>query len=444
MRRAGILVLIFLGISAGDALAGTVTIAPGQTCTSAGCHESFGKQKHVHAAMEGGECSACHEQQGDQHVFQFTAEGNELCLQCHDVVGKKKNQHPAVEIGCTSCHDPHQSENRFLLQAEPLSSLCFTCHDESLVKKKWGHGPAEAGECTMCHNPHESDNQSLLVAAVPNLCFTCHAEEEEALKSDSVVHGAVEEGCTECHDPHSEDQRFFLHKAIPQLCFGCHDDIQEKVENAVVKHGIIEKDKRCLNCHLPHSSNNENLLKTKANEICFTCHNVEMQTDTGRLRNMKAWMETKKNVHPPAEDGGCTNCHEVHGSPYYRLLNAEYPSGFYSPFSEKAYALCFSCHDSRIFQYEKTTKLTGFRDGATNLHFLHVNKPVKGRVCTVCHDPHATDSPRLIKEKTLFGTWEMPIRFQKTETGGSCYPGCHKRQAYDREKPVLKKEESSD
>jgi predicted CXXCH cytochrome family protein len=90
-----------------------------------------------------------------------------------------------------------------------------------------------------------------------------------------------------------------------------------------------------------------------------------------------------------------------------------------------------------MVQFEKTTKLTGFRDGATNLHYLHVNKPVKGRVCSDCHDPHAGNNEKFIKDQVGFGGWQMPIRFQKTETGGSCYPGCHKLQTYDREKPVL-------
>ena len=31
-------------------------------------------------------------------------------------------------------------------------------------------------------------------------------------------------------------------------------------------------------------------------------------------------------------------------------------------------------------------------------------------------------------------TWAMPIGFEKTETGGSCAPGCHELRAYSREK----------
>jgi hypothetical protein len=32
--------------------------------------------------------------------------------------------------------------------------------------------------------------------------------------------------------------------------------------------------------------------------------------------------------------------------------------------------------------------------------------------------------------------WDLPIQFEKTETGGGCKPGCHLPFAYDRESPV--------
>jgi predicted negative regulator of RcsB-dependent stress response len=35
-----------------------------------------------------------------------------------------------------------------------------------------------------------------------------------------------------------------------------------------------------------------------------------------------------------------------------------------------------------------------------------------------------------------YGLWQMPMRFEQTPSGGSCYPGCHRRLAYDREHPV--------
>jgi hypothetical protein len=29
-----------------------------------------------------------------------------------------------------------------------------------------------------------------------------------------------------------------------------------------------------------------------------------------------------------------------------------------------------------------------------------------------------------------FGTWSLPVKFEQTENGGSCAPGCHAVQKY--------------
>ena len=76
--------------------------------------------------------------------------------------------------------------------------------------------------------------------------------------------------------------------------------------------------------------------------------------------------------------------------------------------------------------------VTGFRNGEENLHFKHVNKIDKGRTCRACHDFHASPNPKHIKTQTKFGNWEFKLNYQKTETGGSCWPGCHVQRKYDR------------
>ena len=82
---------------------------------------------------------------------------------------------------------------------------------------------------------------------------------------------------------------------------------------------------------------------------------------------------------------------------------------------------------------ERTRTLTKFRDGNQNLHFLHVNKDKRGRTCRACHDLHASPEPLHIRERVQFGNWLMPIHFEKNETGGSCHPGCHAIEKYDRD-----------
>ena len=138
--------------------------------------------------------------------------------------------------------------------------------------------------------------------------------------------------------------------------------------------------------------------------------------------------------HGPIKQKDCSGCHDPHGSKNFRILRHFYPPSFYKAFAPENYNLCFSCHEKSLVLNPQTTKLTNFRNGNMNLHFKHVNKPIKGRTCRACHETHASNFPKHIREGVPFGGWELPVNYQKTETGGSCTPGCHKVKRYDREK----------
>jgi predicted CXXCH cytochrome family protein len=94
------------------------------------------------------------------------------------------------------------------------------------------------------------------------------------------------------------------------------------------------------------------------------------------------------------------------------------------------------CHEKDLAAEEWTTTMTGFRNGEQNLHYVHVHKAVKGRTCRACHDAHATNNPRHIRDSVPFGNWSLPVGYTKTETGGQCLPGCHQMFRYDRKNPV--------
>ena len=67
---------------------------------------------------------------------------------------------------------------------------------------------------------------------------------------------------------------------------------------------------------------------------------------------------------------------------------------------------------------------------------VHANSGNRDKNCRACHLSHAGPNERIIRTSLRYGKWDMPMHFQKTETGGSCFPGCHAQWAYDREKPV--------
>jgi predicted CXXCH cytochrome family protein len=177
-------------------------------------------------------------------------------------------------------------------------------------------------------------------------------------------------------------------------------------------------------------------MKSEPVDVCMKCHQQDQKDPTGRVvKNVAVAMDPKSVKHGPIRDGNCSGCHETHGSNVSRLLAKPYPDAFYQSFAQEKYDLCFTCHDKQLVLTEKTANLTAFRNGNVNLHFVHVNRE-KGRNCRSCHETHASTNELHVRNSVPFGKWEMPIKFTKSDSGGSCSPGCHKPYAYDRNAPV--------
>jgi predicted CXXCH cytochrome family protein len=314
------------------------------------------------------------------------------------------------------------------------------CH-KSYLQKKHVHQPVALGVCKFCHksvNPKEHSFK--LFRTKKELCGSCHQEQTRDLnlipsvaqlkaKAPQVakgkyLHKPLREGkCVDCHNPHSSDYKFLLPAAkIGDSCRGkCHE-LNQNVQNP---HKPVA-DGECDRCHNSHSSNYRYLLINNQRQLCFSCHE-DIKTDLDRF----------KYIHEPVAERECDECHEPHGSNYFRMLVKKYPSEFYAPFDISNYDLCFACHKEAIVLIKETENLTDFRNGKTNLHYLHVNMPEKGRTCRTCHATHASDEPKQLRKEVPYGGWEIPIQFEKTETGGSCSPGCHNPRAYDRTKPII-------
>lgn len=406
-------------------------------CVSGKCHSEMGKEKYVHGPVAVGECRICHKPVG-KHEFEPIKKASDICYQCHDKKDTMSKVHIPVKEGmCTSCHSPHQSPYRFQLYEEP-PKLCFMCHDEGMVKGKFVHGPVAVGGCVVCHNPHQSDHPRMLMAEGNNVCFTCHTDKAETLKGAKFVHKPVAEGCINCHSPHAGDYKYnFKSEGSMDLCLGCHQEKKEWISKVKVKHGGLETERRCLACHDPHGAAYSKQLVKQPMDLCLTCHDREYKkAGDGKIINMKEYLAKNVDHHGPIRQKDCSACHNPHGSDNFRMLKKYFPPVFYAPFNIKNYELCFSCHENTLVLDPKTTTLTGFRNGDMNLHFKHVNKPVKGRTCRACHDVHATNNPKHIRDAVPFGAWGLPVGYKKTKTGGSCSPGCHQTFRYDRAKAV--------
>jgi predicted CXXCH cytochrome family protein len=396
----------------------------------------MGKGKFVHGPVLSGECTACHLPVA-KHKFKPITNSGKLCLECHDRVDTRKVVHPPVKEGqCTRCHDPHQSPNKFQLRAAG-AELCLLCHDRSIVGGKYVHGPVANGSCSTCHAAHQGDFPKLLTAQGNEVCFGCHTDKAEAFKGKKFIHAPVRGSCIMCHNPHSANYPYNLKASGTQdLCLSCHKEKEQEIATAGVKHKGLATEKRCLACHDPHASDHPKQLLKEPADLCLSCHDREYSSAAGRLVNMKELLATNKDHHGPIQEKDCSSCHNAHGSNNFRILRENFPPLFYAPYNPDNYKLCFMCHENTLASEKNTTTLTGFRNGDRNLHYVHVNKADKGRTCRACHDAHATNNPRHIRDAVPYGKWQLPVGFTKTDTGGQCLPGCHKMVRYDRKNPV--------
>jgi predicted CXXCH cytochrome family protein len=411
-----------------------------QTCITGECHTDIDDKRIVHIPVEEEDCFACHRQVNRKHPksrgadFVLTeATLEDLCRSCHELDTERSGLHnPVAEGMCLSCHDPHQSDAPYLLPGETTSAVCVQCHDTGTKDKRYTHGPVAVGACEVCHLSHGTKDNSLLSAEQTNtVCYDCHALKEMEITNYDQVHTPVEESCVNCHDPHESDHAYQLLDTTPDLCYSCHGEIETLAETMPSQHMALKQDRTCLNCHLPHGSDYQFNLKEPTFDLCLGCHDQPMKSGRVTLPSMKKLLEKNPDWHGPIRDKNCSGCHEPHGSQNIRLLRRNYPPEFYSAFNVENYQLCFQCHPETNVLDKNTAKLTNFRDGQRNLHYLHVNRP-KGRTCRACHQTHASEHPYHIRDTVPFGKWFLPINYLPQENGGSCKPGCHKFKQYRR------------
>ena len=401
------LVRVLLGLLASVALLGVgVAISAPQKNSQA---PAAPQGKKPHPPLTGKACLDCHKQNVSSTVRCLVAK-EPLCVLCHDV----------PDAGGTS---------RLLNTDSPL---CFKCHSGEKFKSSFKHGPFVFGACVACHDPHGGTEPRMLRVSGRQLCLTCHRDIDTRFTNARFRHQALANGCTDCHSPHSSEQHYELKEAVPALCAKCHEKTLHDQNIAEVKHSPVTEAPSCTNCHSPHLSEYDHLLLSEEPDTCLRRHDAPIKFGKNELEPMGQLLAANPRQHGPMQSKECSGCHKPHGSSHFRLLTDEYPKEFYTAFQESKYDLCFRCHESTLVKEERTTTLTGFRDGDRNLHFVHVNKTPAGRTCRFCHEAHASTLPKHIRVSVPFGTWKMPVGFNQTENGGSCAPGCHELKKYER------------
>lgn len=361
------------------------------------------------------------------------------CVECHKQVAFSKVRCLlGKEQFCVACHDIPAAGGIPRLVASP-EPPCFQCHVKDEFKGSFVHGPFAVGACLTCHDPHGGNAPGMLRVGGRQMCLSCHKEMDTHLANARFQHRAMDNGCTDCHSPHASEQRYQLRAAVPAVCAKCHEKTAGNLQKAASKHSPTTEAPACMNCHDPHMSTEGRLLLADGLDICLKCHDKPVKAEQHELANMKELLAKNPNHHGPIQSKDCSACHNPHSSSHFRLLVSDYPKDFYAPFFESNYALCFRCHESMLAKDERTTAATGFRDADLNLHFVHVNRSSHGRTCRSCHEVHASTLPKHIGETVRFGKWRLPVKFSKTENGGSCEPGCHPLRKYDRQAATSKR-----
>ncbi len=369
-----------------------------------------------HDPLQGKECSDCHKRVPSSQVNCLLAK-EDLCEFCHQV--------PA--------------EGGLSQLVEAPEPLCLRCHKKDQFKGSFSHGPFAAGGCITCHDPHGGNVPGMLRVTGRQMCLECHKDMSAGLTNARFRHKTDAADCLACHSPHVSEQPSLLTAAVPGLCGKCHEKIVKDPITAAVKHSPVTEERACMNCHDPHGAQESSLLIADGVDVCLKCHDKKVKAEKQEFADIKQLLAANPYPHGPIQNRDCSACHNPHSSPYFRLLKNQYPQGFYAPFFISNYDLCFRCHDAALTTEERTTSATEFRDGDRNLHFIHVNKTSHGRTCRSCHEVHASASPGHIAATVPFGNWELPVKYERTENGGGCTPGCHALQKYSRQPAKLGK-----
>jgi predicted CXXCH cytochrome family protein len=235
------------------------------------------------------------------------------------------------------------------------------------------------------------------------------------------------------------------------------DKCHAKLLKATTVHPVAEG---CATCHesvsTPHPKKGTKTFKLTQEPpaLCQTCHEA---------------FGTKKQVHPPAQEGMCTMCHNPHASDEPKLLTRPMKElcgtchadhldfkVVHGPVSAGACTACHAPHESD----DKTLLLRQGEDLCVGCHLdmpevlkkKHVHPALAGG-CTSCHNPHGAAHPKLLAEEgqQLCFVCHDQIR-EKVETSPVAHPAlmaekgcasCHSPHASDNERMLLNPEKET-
>ena len=152
-----------------------------------------------------------------------------------------------------------------------------------------------------------------------------------------------------------------LRSDASRRCLDCHELGEEHSNFLRSEHQ--KNNVGCITCHSVHAPTVERyLLKASQPQLCYGCH-LNVKPDFSRP------------FHHRVDEGllTCSNCHNQHGGFLTKQLRSTAAQD----------QVCFNCH----------------MDKAGPFAFEHA--PVKIEGCVVCHSPHGSSNPRLLRRSQI-------------------------------------------
>lgn len=189
-------------------------------------------------------------------------------------------------------------------------------------------------------------------------------------------------GCEGCHGPgqqHLEGLgdttkivRFPLLEPSQVLdrCLGCHAKDLGKMNIRRSAHSAAEIS--CIDCHSIHDAKQpRHLLAKIQKDVCYECHaDIRARFD----------LPFKHRVNEGAIE--CSDCHNPHGAPTATWRLAQSPRMVSRAFGNDI--ACVKCHTDKRGP------------------FVFEHPPVRVEGCPICHNPHGSTNPRLLRRPAVF------------------------------------------
>ncbi len=340
----------------------------------------------VHAD-HGLKCNDCHsaifkKEKGNAKIAFEDHSGGKFCFACHD--GSKSF---ASKGNCAKCHGNKSALAPAAPAAEPAKPQAPPAPAAAPEAAKPSAAAPVAAKPPV--TAPESLAERLKTATFSkdgaNTCLGCHDEDNEypifpmfktkhAIKGDArSPFGGANQQCESCHGPGS------VHVKAKK---------SEKRGGSIVNFGkdawtpVKEQNKMCLSCHQTHQRIDWKGSSHEFSDVaCASCHKIHVAKDPvlDRREQPRVCFEchTKERAkfhqvsrHPVWEGQmGCNECHNVHGE-----------KGTGALVKASSREKCTSCHAEKRGP------------------FLWEHAPA-AEDCTICHVPHGSNQPALLKKR---------------------------------------------